>query len=395
MRVLLVNAHGADLAHGGAERYVCELAQRLERRGHEANVLSAFPVQHDPLDGKTVVLHASDWRDDNRRRLANHLGDLVANPGGRLQEAVAAARPDVVHTNNLAGITTAVWEVCRRLDLPVVHTIHDWYLLCPRVTLQRRDGTPCCPHPTYCRVRAARLARWTDAVGDVVVVSDHLRRRHEGLFPDARFHLLRIPVTPLDGAPLPPPRVPPRTIGYLGALDRVKGIEVLLAAAPALSDIGYTVQIAGAGRLRHVVEAAAARGEVRYVGRVQGEAKRRFVETTDLAVLPSTWEEPGAPPYSVAEWLAAGRPILVSNRGGLGELRSCFFGVVTAEPAPEELAAAARRLADSAAWDELVRSIPPPDDAAAADWLDRHEAVYELAISRWPDELRARSTSSL
>src|ERR671924_254661 len=278
MRVLLVNAHGADLAHGGAERYVCEIAQGLERRGHEANVLSSFPVQHDPLDGRTVVLHATDWRDDNRRRLANHLGDVVANPGRRLQEAVAATRPDVVHTNNLSGISTAIWEVCRRLDVPVVHTIHDYYLLCPRVTFQRRDGTPCCSHPTFCRIRAGRLARWTEAVGDVVAVSDYLRRRHEGLFPDARFHLLRIPITPLDGAPLAPPRVPPQTIGYLGALDRVKGIEVLLAAA---------------------------RREVRYAGRVQGEAKRSFLESTDLAILPSTWEEPGGPPYSVAEWLAA------------------------------------------------------------------------------------------
>src|ERR671922_50633 len=248
MRVLLVNAHGADLAHGGAERYVCEIAQGLERRGHEANVLSSFPVQHDPLDGRTVVLHATDWRDDNRRRLANHLGDVVANPGRRLQEAVAAT----------------------------------------------------------------------------------------------------------------------------------------------LSDVGYTVQIAGAGRLRGLVEAAAARGEVRYVGRVQGEAKHRFLESTDLAILPSIWEEPGAPPYSVAEWLAARRPILVSNRGGLGELRSCFFGVVTAEPSPEGLVAAARRLAEPSVWDELVRSIPPPDDAAVAKWLDQHEAVYELARPRPPAGGRAR-----
>ena len=394
MRVLLVNAHGADLARGGAEKYVAEIAAGLGRRGHEATVLSAFPLQHDGFAGETVVLHATDWRGDNRRRIENHLGDLVANPSERLEDAVAAARPDVVHTNNLPGISTAIWEVCRRLDLPVVHTIHDYYLLCPRVTLQRRDGTPCCPHPAFCRVRTARLARWARGVGDVIVVSEHVRQRHERLFPGAAFHLVRIPTTPLGWAPLEPPQSPPQTIGYMGALDRVKGIEVLLAAAAQLGEAGFVVQIAGAGRLRGLVEEAAARGVVHYAETVHGEAKRRFVEATDLAVLPSTWEEPGGPPYSVAEWLAAGRPILVSRRGGLEEIGAQFAGAVTMECGPEGLVEAARRLADSAAWDELVRSIPAPDDAAAAEWLDRHEAVYELARSRWVG-VWARSASAL
>ncbi|MGG7377432.1 glycosyltransferase, partial [Escherichia coli] len=71
------------------------------------------------------------------------LGDAVSRPTARVREAVAAARPDVVHTNNLPGVTTAIWEVSRQLGIPVVHTIHDYYLLCPRVTLQRRDGRPC------------------------------------------------------------------------------------------------------------------------------------------------------------------------------------------------------------------------------------------------------------
>jgi glycosyltransferase involved in cell wall biosynthesis len=394
MRVLLVNAHGGDLARGGAEKYVCEIAAGLERRGHEATVLSAFPLEHDGFDGETVVLHATDWRGDNRRRIENHLGDLVANPSRRLEAVVAAARPEVAHTNNLAGISTGLWEVCRRLGVPVVHTIHDYHLLCPRVTLQRRDGTPCCPHPAFCRVRTARLVRWTSAVDDVVVVSDYVRRRHEHLFPDARFHLVRIPVTPLGWAPLAPPRSPPQTIGYLGTLDRVKGIEALLEAAAALREAGFVVQVAGAGRLRGLVEEAAARGVVHYAETVHGEAKRRFVEATDLAVLPSTWEEPGAPPYSVAEWLAAGRPILVSRRGGLAELGAQFAGVVTMEAGPEGLVEAARKLADGAAWDELVRSIPLPDDAAAAEWLDRHEALYELARSRSAG-VWARSTSAL
>src|SRR5919108_1995845 len=382
MRVLLVNAHGADLASGGAEKYVCELVAGLGARGHETCVLSSFPVQVDGSDGRTVVLHGRDWRESELRRVANHLGDLVANPSRRLTEAVAAARADVVHTNNLPGITTAIWETCRRLGLPVVHTIHDYYLLCPRVTLQSRDGTACCPHPTYCRIRTARLVRWTRAVSDVVAVSDHVRRLHEDLFPRTRFHVVQIPVAPIEDAAIRPPRTPPRTIGYLGTLGRVKGIADLVEAAPGLAELGYAVEIAGNGDLRPLVEAAAGRGELGYHGLVQGERKLRFIESTDLAILPSRWEEPGAPPYAVAEWLAARRPVLVPRRGGLAEVAKRLPGVVAMEAGAEGIVAAARGLADAARWDELVGSMPAADEASREGWLALHEAVYELARSR-------------
>jgi glycosyltransferase involved in cell wall biosynthesis len=377
---LLVNAHGSDLGYGGAEKYVHELAAGLERYGDAVDVLSAFPSRVDGSNGKAAVLHATHWRDDEVRRIRNHLGDLVSNPTSRLADAIAAARPDVVHTHNLPGITTAIWEVCRRLGVPVVHTIHDYYLLCPRVTLQEQDGTPCCRHGTFCRVRTARLARWTAAVREVVAVSDHVRRRHEGVLDGARIHVVRIPIVP-PGEPLAAPRTPPQTIGYLGTLSHMKGVRDLVEAAPALAGLGYAVQVAGEGRLQELVEAAAARGELRYAGGVHGEEKRRFVESTDLAVLPSRWEEPGAPPYAAAEWLAAGRPIFVARCGGLGEVGRQLGGAVAIDSGPAGIVEAARAVAAERPWRELLASIPPAEETALDEWVDRHREIYALAVA--------------
>jgi glycosyltransferase involved in cell wall biosynthesis len=381
VRVLLVNAHGSDLGHGGAEKYVHELAAGLERHGDSVDVLSAFPSRLDGSNGKAVVLHATHWRDDEVRRIRNHLGDLVSNPTSRLADAITAARPEVVHTHNLPGITTAIWEVCRRLGVPVVHTIHDYYLLCPRVTLQEQDGTPCCRHPTFCRLRTARLTRWAGAVREAIAVSDHVRRRHEGLLAGTRFHVVRIPIAPFAEEPLDVPRTPPRMIGYLGTLSRMKGVPDLVEAAPRLAELGYAVQIAGEGRLRPLVEEAAARGELRYAGAVHGEEKRRFVESTDVAILPSTWEEPGAPPYAVAEWLAAGRPILVARCGGLGEVADRLGGVVAIEPGAAGIVEAAGALAAGAPWRGLLASLPPVDESALDEWVDRHREIYGLAAA--------------
>ena len=233
MRVLLVSAHGADTSYGGAERYVSDLALGLRDRGYEPRILSAFPPRETPEGIETAVLHATDWRTSGTRRLRNHLGDVLSVPGPALRRAIADARPDLVHTNNLPGISSAVWESARQAGVPVVHTLHDYHLLCPRTTLVRRDGAPCRPHPLLCGVRTSRLRRFAGAVSHVVAGSEHLLRVHRGFFPRATEAVVRLPLAPLDGAAPEPPAAPLRTMGYIGGLAPTKGVRLLVEAAPA------------------------------------------------------------------------------------------------------------------------------------------------------------------
>lgn len=377
MRVLLVSSHGADLSLGGAERYVADLARGLARRGHDVEVLSAFPVARDGGGARTATLHRTDWRSDPWRRIRNHAGDVVARPGRALERALAAARPELVHTSNLPGISTAVWEAARLRGTPVVHTLHDFYLLCPRVTLTRRDGSPCRPHPLLCGFRTRRLGRWAGAVREVIAGSEHLLAAHAELFPRARSHVVRLPLAPVTERLLRPPGERLSTLAYLGALEREKGVEALLGAAPGLAELGVSVRIAGNGRLRAAVEAAEGPG-LRYAGVVLGEEKLAFIEAADAAVLPSLWAEPSGPPYALLEWLAAGRPALVSTRGGLGEARG-MPGVLAIEPTPEGIVDGVRRLLDGA-WDEARGKVRQVTDAEDVErWLDEHEAIYERA----------------
>src|SRR5919198_54913 len=112
--------------------------------------LQTPPRTTDPPEERRVVtLHGTSWRTSERRRILNHLGDLAAAPTPRLGRAVRAARPDVVHTHNLPGLSTAVWGAAAAAGARVVHTLHDYYLLCPRVTLVAPSGDPC-RRGTYC-----------------------------------------------------------------------------------------------------------------------------------------------------------------------------------------------------------------------------------------------------
>ena len=299
-----------------------------------------------------------------------------------MRRALREYGPEVVHTNNLPGMSTAVWELARRQRLPVVHTLHDYYLLCPRVTLVDADGQPCCSHERFCAVRARRLARWSPAISDVVGVSRYVLERHHDVFRNAREHVIRHPTPAVTDLALSPPDAL-RSVGFIGSLEATKGVRELLEAADALRAAGLELHVAGDGRLRRAVEEAAAAGRLVYHGVVDGAPKVEFFAACDLGLVPSVWPEPGGPPYVVLEWLAASRPVLVSTRGGLGERLEEFPGLIPSEPSAAALVQTIEALTSPGRFEAAVAAMRPAGVAAdeTGRWLDEHEAVYALAVS--------------
>jgi glycosyltransferase involved in cell wall biosynthesis len=376
VRVLIVNAHGDDASCGGAERAVGELTDHLLGRGFGVSYLQAFPSRVDCRTLKRTILHRSDWRDDPVRRVRNHVGSVLSLPANRLMKVIADHHPDLVHTHNLPGIDTGVWEAARRLRLPVVHTIWDYYLLCPRVSLTRRDGRPCRPNPLLCGVRTRRLARWTPAVSHVIGCSQYVIDVHAHLFADAASHVFRNPIV-LPSRPSRPPGDRPTVLGYIGSLDRIKGVDFLLEAFPQLERLGFELRIAGDGRLRDdVARAAAASTNVEWVGTVLGEDKWRFLESCDVGLVPSVWAEPGGPTFTMAEWLAVGRPVLVSNRGGLGEVAGLYPGSVPIEPTVSSIVSSVASLREAGRWADLVAQVAPIEGQEVDAWAEEYVALY-------------------
>jgi glycosyltransferase involved in cell wall biosynthesis len=287
-----------------------------------------------------------------------------------------------VHTHNLPGITTGIWEVSRRRGLPVVHTLHDYHLLCPRTSLMQPSGEPCRPSPLVCGFRSKRVTRWAGAVSHVVGVSRFVLAAHDGIFRHAELHLIRHPVVPLAMRPLRSPRTRLTNIGYIGLMHPNKGVRVLIAAAPSLAERGVTVSMAGVGRFREEVASAAARlPGLRYEGFVSGERKEAFFEDCDAGIVPSIWNEPGGPSYTAIEWLCAGRPVLVSDRGGLGEALDRFGGVIRVEPTVPAILATVDRLLGGGHWSEAVSSVAPVVAQGDTErWLEDYERVYEAAL---------------
>src|SRR6266568_270961 len=63
---------------------------------------------------------------------ARRFAEGLVQRGDEVEVIRAQSKPDVLHSNNLSGLSTAVWRVAAQLGVPILHTIHDYYLTCPR-----------------------------------------------------------------------------------------------------------------------------------------------------------------------------------------------------------------------------------------------------------------------
>jgi glycosyltransferase involved in cell wall biosynthesis len=155
------------------------------------------------------------------------------------------------------------------------------------------------------------------------------------------------------GEPMSLPNLIRPRIGFLGRLEPVKGLDVLLAACDRLS-ISATLVVAGDGSLR---ERLVGRPRVRLLGPLAYDSVPSFLKCLDALVLPSVTilplhrEQFGR---VLAEAMAAGVPVVGSDSGAIPEVIG-DAGLVVPEGDPAALAAALHRvLSDSALRAQLI-----------------------------------------
>jgi glycosyltransferase involved in cell wall biosynthesis len=221
------------------------------------------------------------------------------------------------------------------------------------------------------------MERWAGGVAVVIGVSDSVLGRHEGFFTAPTVErVIRPPVMPRNAQAPHAPGRRLQTLGFLGALTPAKGVEFLLEAAPLLAEEGITLRIAGDGPLLEEVEA---NPYVIYDGRLEGNEVGDFMATCDAGLVPSLWEEPG--PLVIGEWLSAGRPVLGTRRGGIGEAVR-RGDVIPFDDTVADLLEVVGRLSEEDTWRRAVKAIPVIDAEGDMDrWLEQHLDAYEIATA--------------
>ncbi len=333
MNVAIVSSLYEPHAHGGAERVAQSVAEALAALGHRVHVISLGKSDRaESAEVNGVRVHYCPLRNlywpfpvapaGPAAKIAWHAIDAynpaMARSVGTLLDEI---RPEVVNTHNLAGFSAAVWQAAARRALPLVHTLHDHYLLCPYSTMFR-NGKNCGRQCLGCRIASAPRRALARHVDGVIGVSRFILDKHlgYGLFADAGASVVYSGYRAPEGSPAMRSRAAgdPLRLGFMGSLAQNKGLDRLVDTFLALPAHAAELRIAGTGDAAYeatLKARSASREDVRWLGRVRPEA---FLPELDVLVVPSLVHE--AMGRVVVEAFAHGVPVVAASRGGMPEL---------------------------------------------------------------------------
>ncbi|GAB4106009.1 glycosyltransferase family 4 protein [Micromonospora taraxaci] len=157
-------------------------------------------------------------------------------------------------------------------------------------------------------------------------------------------------------------------VGYLGRLEKEKGVDLLSDIAGLLPELDF--KVAGAGTV-----AIAPQPNLELVGRVTAAD---FLQEIDCLVVPSRVESFG---LSALEALSLGVPVVHTGAGGLAEVTRHATGTLAfqADLAPAALAGAIRQAVGRRAADEAQR---------VAEWYAQ-EYAFDRCVERWQSLYRS------
>lgn len=391
---------------GGAEIFARRFAEGLVQRGDEVEVVRAasgpelarescngIEVHSAPV--QNVYLPFTDQKNIAMRSIWHAIDDWQIH-APIIAERIRAFKPDVLHSNNLSGLTTAVWRVAAQLGVPVLHTLHDYYLTCPRCS-RFESGRSCGRTCTSCGILTYHRRRATHWLSAVVGVSERVLSIHTdmGLFAETPIR------TVIRNASTEPPRAPyPRPIctkevafGFIGRLTEEKGIDNLMRALALLPPDRIRMIIAGrvGDQEQQRLRALAQNAQIEFMGFVPPD---EFYKRIDVVVAPSIWHDPG--PLVVADAKAAGRPLLGTHFGGMPEVIEHGITGWLTNADPQSLAASMLAIAaDPHKINEISqRLIADTNKWIFSDVLSSYKALYEQLREQRMSRLRAATAKT-
>lgn len=378
MRVLIVpNSYPPVL--GGLQTVAHTLATHLLDQGHHVRVVTNRYPRTLPVAETLEQIHVNRWLflQPTKEQLRQKRPDLFFASTFyypytllRFHRLMSQYQPDVVNVHFPDAQTPFILSLRRHFQFRLVvslhgHEIERWQT--PPITgnlrqlrniLLEADVVTACSR--YLLDQAIKLMPEIQEKGKVI---------HNGIDP-ARFQ---------DRTPYPHPR--PYALAY-GRLTHRKGFDLLLEAwATTTANDRMDLLIAGDGEEKEFLISKAQKlglaGNIHFIGRVLSNQIVQLLNGCRFVVVPSRQESFG---IVALEAMAAGKPLVASDVGGLAELVSdaeCASWHRLTAPTPETLAAAINDVFQNTSKDIIARNPSLFQDYSWATVSHRYERVLK------------------
>jgi len=424
MKILLVTNGYPPTAFGGVENYTADLARSLQAAGHAVVVICA--ERHDDLSDLHVieddVASVPVFRVVNVFKQLRSFSETFADPAVEVifEGLLDRIAPDVVHFNHLISLSARLPQITTARGFPMLVTLHDFWFLCQRINLWDSQKNRC-PGPKrggdclrclstgtwWQQARTSIIAtlrkvipyRLRVALRELINPGEHflpdLHPMPEAL--DKRYHLFReaclvahqvlapsqfvkdvfvsngypagiIEVLPLGMAAPPAASSPvctsdrPITVGFIGSILPLKGVDVLLRAFRRVRSDWLRLRLYGRADVvpayaRTLRRLAWGDRRIRWMGPFPPEAKDDIYADVDWVVVPSVVHETFS--LVAREALLRGRPVIASRVGALPEVvQDSINGFLVSPGDVDALEAVLARVAGGARPATLPGSFP-------------------------------------
>lgn len=323
----------------GSEIYTHTIAKE-QAKEHQVFVFSRiesplkprYRVEKEVTDNMTII------RINNPETRGSFLNKYIdKSVDAAFAQILDEIQPDILHIGHLSHLSSNLVAVAKARELPIVFTLHDFWLLCQRGQLITRDLTHCNgPSDTGCAECFQGYLELADAKAEVRKRNAHLIRMArmldlfiapsrflEGIFLKAGFPRDRIIYSDygFDTRLFANFKRTPSNhlrVGYIGRCTVTKGLHVLIKAFNKLEAVDVELKIyCQYNELTPYLEEMIKNPQIHMMGPFHHDHIATVLSELDALVVPSLWYENS--PLVIHEAALAKIPVIASNLGGMAE----------------------------------------------------------------------------
>jgi len=339
MKILQIN--NFHYRRGGSEAVYFNTAELLKKYGHEVIFFSSKTEENLPCEqSKYFVSNINDiprWKG-----LHNYFHNREAK--AKLEALILAEKPDIAHAHLFWGnISPSIFSVLKKHKIPLIHTAHDYRMVCPAYTFTDIQGSVCekCRGQHFYWCAAKRCSKGSalesfvmtaeiyfrnsfyspvNNLDGVIYVSNFSKQKHlqyNTNFSEVPSLVLYNFVAQSNRHYLA--QNERRYFLYFGRLSHEKGLHTLIEAFRQMPDL--PLKIVGTGpEEKDLIDYVCVNkiANIEFMGFKTGDTLKKLVAEAAFVLVPSEWYENN--PMTIIEAYSMGVPVIGAKIGGIPEI---------------------------------------------------------------------------
>lgn len=340
MKMKILQINNQHYLKGGAHRVYLDSAALLKENGHEVYFYSLKEEQSIVDENDKFFPEAIDYRGVSFVNKVFAVNSFLSNKkaSNNLKEYLDKIKPDVAHVHLfMGGLTTSILKVLKDNNIPIVHTVHDYRLICPSYLFLDGNDKICekCKNGRFIQCLTNKCSDKSltqsgilalDAyyrkyikspykyIDKYIFVSKFIYNKHNEYQKGIKLKSVVLHNFISNLEDIKPNSKKGEYFLYLGRLSREKGVDTLINAA---EDANISLKIVGNGPLSEKKETCKNKN-IEFLGFKKGEELWKLVKDASFVIVPSEWYENN--PLSIIESYAFGKPVIGSEIGGIPEI---------------------------------------------------------------------------